>query len=70
MQWRLLRFGSSRGHEGFEMRRQRAARITALEGEMHALRAEFNTARRLDEIANRLDRLEVAPRGSAGLRAV
>jgi hypothetical protein len=44
--------------------RKRDARIAALEGEVQALRAEFNTAKKLDDIAARLDRVE-ASRGLA-----
>ena len=46
--------------------RQRDRRIEALEADVAALRNELSTARRLDELVNRLDRLEASPR--SGLR--
>ena len=48
--------------------RKRDAAIEALGTELRELRNEIAVARKLDEIMNRLDRLEASPR--SGLRAV
>jgi hypothetical protein len=56
-----------------ELRAEHAAKIERLRAEVAGLRSQLDTVRRLDELAQRLDRLEGSPRPAAGtppLRAV
>lgn len=53
-----------------EMFRRERRERERLERRVDDLERELAVSRRLDEIAQRLDKIEAAPRGSAGLRAV
>ena len=51
-----------------ELRAEHARDLAEIRRELEALRSEISTARRLDDVTQRLDALEAAPR--SGLRAV